>query len=152
MSKGKRRKTELPPWFHSPDHVLEDGTSRVRIWYPSPRVMVAKGTGHMTGTITSAFVEHLSRRLDAVGRADVFDDLSDVTGYDERAFGRAVAWARADASRLSGIHVLSSSVAISAVAQLASLVLRELRAYTEADAFWGAILDALESGEEEAES
>jgi hypothetical protein len=127
----------VPP--HRTEHVT------VRLWWPVPALMVTQVRGHLDAEsarfLARALRDHLtSTKVRLVG----FHDWTELMDYDSHARIVLTDVAREALPRSDGTHVLIASPLVAFGIRAASVILRNVHAYSTRTAFEGTLVSTVQ--------
>ncbi len=90
---------------------------------PASHVELLVGRGHASAGFAELIIAEREQILRDVGRIALFDDLTQVVGYDSRVRLELTGWSKANRSRIVNFHILTASRLLSMGIGVASLAL-----------------------------
>ncbi len=119
---------------------LSDERGRVTLERPASHVELLVGHGHASAGFAALIIAERETVLREAGRIAIFDDLSDVTGYDSAVRLELTAWSKANRPRIVSFHILTASRILAMGIGVASLALGgTIRAHTQREPFRAAL-------------
>lgn len=122
-------------------HRAPNGT--MFMWRPAPRVFLTRVEGHFSAAHANAIITLNRRMIAEEKRFASFHDWEGMSNYDAEARNALTGFGVEVKSTSDGVHILLTSKLIVAAVQAANVLIRNITAYSDRNAFETALRDAV---------